>query len=99
MTTFNFIKEPALRRGVTKALVDVTEWLAIIVLHSVVVCNMLDVLNGLTDQFLPIDTIFLIGISAILLFVKVTIERKAVSILTSGMGFIVQAVLLSLIFV
>jgi hypothetical protein len=73
-------------------------WLAAIVLHSATVPSMLAVMAGLTDKLPCVDLVLLVWTGLTLLFVKATIQKDMLNIVTIGFGFIVQAVLMALIF-
>ena len=73
-------------------------WLAAIVLHAATVPSMLAVMAGLTDRLPGVDLVLLVWTGLTLLFVKATIQKDMLNIVTIGLGFIVQAVLMALIF-
>ena len=73
-------------------------WLAAIVLHSATVPSMLAVMAGLTDRLPGVDLVLLVWTGLTLLFVKATIQKDMLNIVTIGFGFIIQAVLMALIF-
>ncbi len=73
-------------------------WLAAIVLHSATVPSMLAVMAGLTDRLPGVDLVLLVWTGLTLLFVKATIQKDMLNIVTIGFGFIIQATLMALIF-
>ena len=73
-------------------------WLAAIVLHAATVPSMLAVMAGLTDRLPGVDLVLLVWTGLTLLFVKATIQKDMLNIVTIGVGFIIQAVLMALIF-
>ena len=73
-------------------------WLAAIVLHAATVPSMLAVMAGLTDRLPGVDRVLLVWTGLTLLFVKATIQKDMLNIVTIGIGFILQAVLMALIF-
>jgi hypothetical protein len=73
-------------------------WLAAIVLHCATVPSMLAVMAGLTDRLPGVDLVLLVWTGLTLLFVKATIQKDMLNIVTIGFGFIVQATLMALIF-
>ena len=73
-------------------------WLAAIVLHSATVPSMLAVMAGLTDRLPGVDLVLLVWTGLTLLFIKATIQKDMLNIVTIGFGFIIQAVLMALIF-
>jgi hypothetical protein len=73
-------------------------WLAVIVLHASTVPSLLAVMAGLTDRLPGIDLVLLVWTGLTLLFVKAAIQKDMLNIVTIGVGFIVQAVMMALIF-
>jgi len=73
-------------------------WLAAVVLHAATVPSLLAVMAGLTDRLPGVDLVLLVWTGLTLLFVKASIQKDMLNIVTIGVGFIVQAVLLALIF-
>ena len=73
-------------------------WLAAIVLHSATVPSMLAVMAGLTVRLPGVDLVLLVWTGLTLLFVKATIQKDMLNIVTIGFGFIIQATLMALIF-
>lgn len=73
-------------------------WLSVIMLHSATVPSLLAVMAGLTDKLPGVDMVLLVWSGLTLLFVKATIQKDMLNIVTIGLGFIIQAVLLALIF-
>lgn len=73
-------------------------WLAIIVLHASTIPSLLAVMSGLTDRLPGVDLVLLVWTGLTLLFVKAAVQKDMLNIVTIGVGFIVQAVLMALIF-
>ena len=73
-------------------------WLAIIVLHSATVPSLLAVMAGLTDRLPGVDLVMLVWTGLTLLFVKAAVQKDMLNVVTIGFGFIIQAVLMALIF-
>jgi hypothetical protein len=73
-------------------------WLAVIVLHASTVPSMLAVMSGLTDRLPGVDLVLLIWAGLTLLFVKAALQRDMLNLITIGLGFILQAVMMALIF-
>jgi len=73
-------------------------WLAILFLHGATVPSMLALMTGLTDSVPPVDVILMIWIALMLLFVKASIHKDMLNMVTIGLGFVLQAVLMMLIF-
>ena len=73
-------------------------WLAAVVLHCSTVPSLLAVMAGLTDRLPGVDLVLLVWTGLTLLFVKAAIQKDMLNIVTIGVGFILQAVLMALIF-
>jgi hypothetical protein len=73
-------------------------WLAIIVLHASTIPSLLAVMSGLTDRLPAVDLVMLVWGGLGLLFVKAAVQKDMLNVVTIGFGFIVQAVLMALIF-
>lgn len=73
-------------------------WLAVIVLHAATVPSLLAVMSGLTDRLPAVDFVLLVWGGLGLLFVKAAVQKDMLNVVTIGFGFIVQAVIMALIF-
>jgi hypothetical protein len=73
-------------------------WLAVIVLHASTVPSLLAVMSGLTDRLPAVDLVLLVWTGLSLLFVKAAVQKDMLNVVTIGFGFIIQAVLMALIF-
>jgi len=72
--------------------------MAIIVLHSVTLPSLLAVMQGVTDKMPPVDLILLLWLGLTFLFAKAAIQRDLLVMITVGAGFVLQAVMMALIF-
>ena len=73
-------------------------WLAVIVLHASTIPSLLAVMAGLTDRLPGVDLVLLVWAGLTLLFVKAAVQKDMLNVVTIGIGFIVQAVMMALIF-
>jgi len=73
-------------------------WMAIIILHASTLPSLLAVMSGLTDRLPGLDLVLLVWTGLTLLFVKATVQRDMLNIVTIGFGFIIQATMMALIF-
>jgi len=73
-------------------------WLAAIVLHAATVPSLLAVMAGLTDRLPGVDLVLLVWAGLTLLFIKAAIQKDMLNIVTIGIGFIIQATMMALIF-
>ncbi len=73
-------------------------WLAAVILHASTIPSLLAVMAGLTDRLPGVDLVLLVWAGLTLLFVKAAVQKDMLNVVTIGVGFIVQAVLMALIF-
>lgn len=73
-------------------------WLAVLVLHSATIPSLLAVMSGLTDRLPGVDLVLLVWSGLTLLFIKAAVQRDMLNMITIGLGFILQAVMMALIF-
>jgi hypothetical protein len=73
-------------------------WLAVLVLHAATIPSLLAVMSGLTDKLPGVDLVLLVWSGLTLLFVKAAVQKDMLNVVTIGVGFIVQAGLMALIF-
>jgi hypothetical protein len=73
-------------------------WIAVLVLHAATIPSLLAVMAGLTDRLPGVDLVMLVWTGLTLLFVKAAVQKDILNVVTIGVGFIIQAVLMALIF-
>jgi hypothetical protein len=73
-------------------------WISVLVLHAATIPTLLAVMSGLTDRMPPVDIVLMIWAALTLLFVKAAVQKDMLNIITIALGFVVQAVLMALIF-
>jgi hypothetical protein len=99
---FNFpVAIVAIRDYVTNSLArlsaDTLGWLAAIVLHCATLPSFLALMTGLSDRTPGLDIILFLWSGLVLLFMRAVVIKDMLNIVTVGVGFIVQAVLMALI--
>ena len=72
-------------------------WVAVVFLHLATIPTMLAVLTGLTEKMPPVDMVLFSWVGLFCFFIKATIQKDILNIVTIGFGFFVQAALLALI--
>ena len=72
--------------------------IAVLVLHAATIPSLLAVMAGLTDRLPGVDLVMLVWTGLTLLFVKAAVQKDMLNVVTIGVGFIIQAVLMALIF-
>lgn len=83
---------------VSKVSAETLGWLAAIVLHAATIPSMLAVMSGLTDRLPSVDLVLLVWAGLTLLFVKAAVQKDMLNVVTIGVGFIAQSVMMALIF-
>lgn len=72
-------------------------WIAVVLLHLATIPTMVAVLTGLTEKMPPVDMVLFSWVGLFCFFIKATIQKDLLNIVTIGFGFFVQAALLALI--
>jgi len=83
---------------ITKLSSDTIHWMAVLCLHAATAPNLLGVMFGLTDVMPPIDIVLIVWAGLGLLFMKAIIMKDRLNLITIGVGFMAQAVVMALIF-
>jgi hypothetical protein len=77
---------------------DTLEWIGIITLLSSTVPSILAVLSGIADKLPNLEIVLFVWAALMLFFIRSVLLKNQLNTLTIGIGFIIQSVLLSLIF-
>ena len=72
-------------------------WIAIVLLHLATIPTLVAILTGLTEKMPPVDLVLFCWLGLFLLFLKATIQKDLLNVVTIGLGFFVQAGLMALI--
>ena len=81
----------------SKISADTLGWLAAIALHAATIPTLLALLTGLTDATPNVDIVLFMWLGLVLLFGRAVILKDLLNIVTIGIGFVTQAVLMALI--
>ena len=92
----NIITTVQSRIGVISS--ETLAWLANIMLHAATLPSLLAVSMSLTDRLPSVDLVLLTWSGLTLLFIKSVIVKDMLNVATIGFGFIIQSVLMMLIF-
>lgn len=97
---FNFFSNLTkdFKEKITKLSSDTIHWMAVLCLHAATAPNLLGVMFGLTDTMPPIDIVLIVWAGLGLLFMKAIIMKDRLNLITIGVGFMAQAVVMALIF-
>lgn len=72
-------------------------WVAVILLHLATIPTLLAILTGLTEKMPPVDLVLFSWAGLFCFFLKATIQKDLLNIVTIGLGFFIQASLMALI--
>lgn len=82
----------------SKLSAETLEWLAILIFNAATLPSFLAVMAGLTDNMPAVDLVLMLWFGLALLFAKAAVRKDMFNIVTIGFGFLLQAVMLALIF-
>jgi hypothetical protein len=72
-------------------------WMAVILIHGATIPTLLALLTGLSDQTPSVDLVMLMWGGLLLMFGRAVVLRDTLNIVTIGIGFIIQAMIMALI--
>ena len=72
-------------------------WLAVVFIHCATIPTLLALLTGLSDNTPNLDIVLFMWAGLMLLFGRAVVLKDTLNIITIGVGFMVQAVLLAMI--
>ena len=84
--------------AVSKISSEAVGWISVLVLHAATIPTLLAVMSGLTDRMPPVDLVLMIWAALTLLFVKAAVQKDMLNLVTIALGFVVQSVMMALIF-
>jgi hypothetical protein len=76
---------------------DTLEWLSILVIHCATIPTLLAIMTGLSDRTPSIDVVLFAWGGLVLLFARAILLKNSLNIITNGLGFIAQAVIMAFI--
>ena len=77
---------------------DTLGWIANIALHAATIPSLFALMTGVTDKTPSVDVVLMLWAALSLLFFRAVLLKDLLNIVTIGVGFMVQAGLLVLIF-
>ena len=87
-----------IKLSIRQVSIDGINWTALIALQCVLVPTLSGLMLHLTDATPPIDMVLILWGASALFYIKAILERNVISLLIIGLGFIMQSVLMALIF-
>lgn len=86
-----------LEQHLPKVSAETLGWLAVVVIHCATIPTLLALLTGLSDTVPNLDIVLFMWAGLILLFFRAVVLRDMLNIITIGLGFITQAVIMAMI--
>lgn len=87
-----------LQEKLTKISSETVGWIAILCLHASTIPSLFAMMSGLSSNPPSVDVVLLVWTALFLFLVKATIQKDMLNMLTIGVGFMIQAGLMALIF-
>lgn len=100
MDKLNEIKQTVIQffDGFTKTTADTFAWISVICIIGSTIPGFFAVMAHATDRMPPLDITLMIWVGLLLYFVRSAILKDMLMVVTIGLGFAIQAILLGLIF-
>ncbi len=86
-----------LEQHLPKVSAETLGWLAVVVIHCATIPTLLALLTGLSDSVPNLDIVLFMWAGLILLFFRAVVLKDMLNIITIGLGFITQAVIMAMI--
>jgi hypothetical protein len=86
-----------LAEHLSKISADTLGWLAAIVIHCATIPTLLALMTGLSDHTPNLDIVLFMWAGLVLMFGRAVVLKDSLNIITIGVGFMIQAVLMALI--
>ena len=86
------------KQSIRQVSIDGIGWTGLIALHAVTIQSLFGLMTGLTDNTPPIDMVIILWAAMALFYVKAILERNVISLVIIGLGFIMQSILMALVF-
>ena len=86
------------KASIRQVSIDGIGWTGLIALHAVTIPSLFGLMTGLTDNTPPIDMVIILWSAMALFYIKAILERNVISLVIIGLGFIMQSILMALVF-
>jgi hypothetical protein len=86
-----------LEQHLPKVSAETLGWLAVIIIHSATIPTLFALLTGLSDNVPNLDIVLFMWAGLSLLFARAVVQKDMLNIVTIGLGFIIQAVIMAMI--
>lgn len=72
-------------------------WLGTMMIHASTIPSLLGLIFAISDKLPSLDVVFFIWAGLLLFFIRALIKKDMLNIVTNGVGFFIQAVLLGIV--
>lgn len=86
-----------LEQHLPKVSAETLGWLAVVLIHCATIPTLLALLTGLSDRTPNLDLVLFMWAGLVLLFMRSVVLKDTLNIITIGVGFIAQAVIMAMI--
>jgi hypothetical protein len=86
-----------LEQHLPKVSAETLGWLAVVIIHCATIPTLLALLTGLSDTVPNLDIVLFMWTGLMLLFARAVVLKDMLNIVTIGLGFIAQAVIMAMI--
>jgi hypothetical protein len=86
------------KQSIRQVSIDGIGWTGLIALHAVTIPSLFGLMTGITDNTPPIDMVIILWAAMALFYIKAILEKNVVSLVIIGLGFIMQSILMALVF-
>ena len=86
-----------LEQHLPKVSADTLGWLAVVIIHAATIPTLFALLTGLSDNVPNLDIVLFMWAGLSLLFARAVVLKDMLNIVTIGLGFIIQAVIMAMI--
>jgi hypothetical protein len=86
-----------LEQHLPKVSAETLEWLSVILIHSATIPTLIALMTGLSDNVPNLDIVMFMWAGLVLMFFRAVVLRNLLNIITIGLGFIAQAVIMAMI--
>ena len=97
LETFLNLLRTWLEQHLPKVSAETLGWLAVVIIHSATIPTLFALLTGLSDNVPNLDIILFVWAGLSLLFARAVVLKDMLNIVTIGVGFITQAVIMAMI--
>ena len=83
---------------ISKFSAETLGWLGILFIHGATIPALLALMSGITDNPPPVDIVLMVWAGLLFFFAKAAVQKDMLNMVTIGLGFVIQAVMMILIF-